>query len=137
VISTFGWAGVDYLNARFPVWTLLGFSFDPLAREVAVGLLGASVVPTALAVASLAAAKAPGSRAGRLAAFAAGAATWAAFDALWSQIGPAERLYVGYFLSPAVLPVILAVCAFCLVTVYNTAVDFLDKPRFDPFSRTE
>ena len=137
VLSTFGWAGIDYLNAHFPVWALLGFSFIPLAREVTVGLLGAPVVSTVLAVASLAAAKSPGSRAGRLAAFAAGAATWAAFDALWSQMGPAERLYVGYSSSTAVLPAILALCAFCLVGVYGTAVDFLDKPRFDPFSRTE
>jgi hypothetical protein len=137
VISTFGWAGIDAVNGYFPVWALLGFSFNPLAREVAIGLLGAGVVPTVLAVASLLAANSPGSGAGRLLTLAAGAATWAAFDSLWSQVGPAERLYVGFSSWPAVLPAILAVCAFCLVAVYNAAANFLDKPRFDPFSRTE
>jgi len=137
VMSTFGWAGIAALNLYFPVWTLLGFSFNPLAREVAVGLLGASVVPTVLAVASLVAAKSHSSNPGRLLALAAGAATWAAFDTLWSQVGPAERLYVGYSSSPGLLPVTLAACAFCLVAVYNSAVEFLDKPRFDPFSRAE
>lgn len=137
VISAFGWAGINAINLYFPVWTLLGFSFNPLAREVSIGLLGASVGPTVLAVASLAAAESPGSHASRLASFAAGAAMWAASDALWSRMGPAERLYVGYIPSPAILPAILAGCALCLVVIYNTAVDFLDKPRFDPFSRTE
>jgi hypothetical protein len=137
LISTFVWAGIDYLNSYFAIWTLLGFSFNPLSREVTVGLMGAPVGPTVLAVASLLAAKPPGGRAGRLAAFAAGAATWAAFDTLWSQLGPAERLYVGYFSSPALLPVILAASAFCFVAVYHAAAEFLDKPRLDPFSQTE
>ena len=134
VISTFGWVGIDYLNLYFPVWTLLGFSFNPLLREAAVGLLGATVVPTVLVVASLVAAESPGSD--RLPALAAGAAVWAAFDTLWSRIGPAERLFVGYFSSPAILPAVLTFCAFCLVPIYNLAADFLDKPRFDPFSRS-
>lgn len=137
VISTFGWAGIDALNLYFPVWTLLGFSFNPLAREVSVGLLGSPVVPTVLAVASLVAPNSTGSNAVRLPSLAAGAATWAAFDTLWSRLGPAERLYAGYSSSPALLPVILAVCALCLVAVYNAAAEFLDKSRFDPFSRTK
>lgn len=134
VVSTFGWAGIDYLNVYFPVWTLLGFSFNPLAREAALGLLGAPAVPVVLLVASLFAAKAHG--AGRWLPLAAGALTWAAFDSLWSQLGPAERLYVGYSSSSAVLPAVLAAGAFCLAAIYGAVVDFLDKPRFDPFSRT-
>lgn len=55
VISTFVWVGIEQLNEHFPVWTPIGFPFNPLAREVAVGLLGAPVVPTVLSVASLAA----------------------------------------------------------------------------------
>ena len=137
VISTFGWAGIDALNSYFPAWTLLGFSFNPLAREIAVGLLGAAVVPTVLAVASLVAPQSSSANAGRLAALATGAATWAAFDTLWSHVGPAERLYVGYSSSPVFLPAVLAVCALCLVAVYKAAADFLDKPRFNPFSRAE
>jgi hypothetical protein len=74
---------------------------------------------------------------GRLLSLAAGAAAWAAFDALWSQMGPAERLFVGYSSSPALLPAALAVCAFCLVALYDAAAEFFGKPRFDPFSRTK
>lgn len=188
VISTFGWTGIDYLNSYFPVWTLLGFSFNPLAREVAVGLLGAAVVPTVLAVASLlspdltgpapreargawrisgaliiavgwfvsqvtggtmglhsvvvaiSAVSSPGfftQGTVRLLSLAAGAATWAAFDTLWSQIGPAERLFVSYSYSPILLPAVLAICAFCLVAVYDSAAELLSKPRYDPFSRNK
>jgi hypothetical protein len=188
VISTFGWAGIDALNLYFPVWTLLGFSFNPLFREVTAGLLGAPVVPTVLTVASLVAAESPGSErrdgsalwrlcgaaligcgwrafdwtgstvamplivagaaaicsprffvqgAGRLLPLTAGAAAWAAFDSLWSQVGPVERLFVGYSSSPARLPAVLAVCALCLTAVYGWAADLLDKPRLDPFSRNE
>ena len=111
VISTFGWAGIDYLNEYFPTWTLLGFSFNPLVREISVGLLGTPVVPTVLAVASL---LGPA----RWLALAAGAVTWAAFDALWSQIGPAERLYVGYAASAAILPAILAAGAVCVARLW-------------------
>ena len=188
VISTFGWTGIDYLNSYFPVWTLLGFSFNPLAREVAVGLLGAAVVPTVLAVASLLSpdltCPAPREASGawrivgaviiaagwfvsqitggtmglhfvvvaisavssprffaqgtdRLLSLAAGAATWAAFDTLWSHVGPAERLFVDYSSSPILLPAVLAICASCLVAVYDSAAEFLSKPRFDPFSRNK
>lgn len=55
VISVFGWAGIEQLNEYFPVWTSLGFSFNPLAREIAVGLLGGAVVPTVVSVAAIAA----------------------------------------------------------------------------------
>ena len=137
VISTFGWAGIDYLNLYFPVWTLLGFSFNPLVREVSVGLLGAAVVPTVLVVASLAAAKPPGSAAGRLWSQAEGAVTWAVCEPLWSRLGTAERLFVVYSFSPTILLAVLAVCALGLVAIYNVSADFLGKPRFDPFSRTE
>jgi hypothetical protein len=188
VISTFGWAGIDYLNEYFPTWTMLGFSFNPLVREVTVGLLGAPVVPMVLAVASLfspdSTCPAPQEAAtpwrligvlmiamawflsllsdggvglsyvvivvailvsprffaqerDRLLPLAVGAAAWTAFDALWSQMGPAERLDTGVFAGATQLPVSLYVSAFCLTAVYNAAVDFLDKPRFDPFSRDE
>jgi hypothetical protein len=186
VISSFGWTGIDYLNSYFPAWTLLGFSFNPLAREVGTGLLGAAVVPTVLAVGSLlspevtrpapqkttAAWRTVGALiiavgwfvsqvtggglglhvvgvaisvvssprffaqgTGRLLSLAAGAVTWVAFDTLWSQVGPAERLFVGYSSSPILLPAVLAICAFCLVAVYDSAAEFLGKPWFDPFSR--
>jgi uncharacterized membrane protein len=186
VVSIFGWAGVEYLNGYFPVWTLLGFSFNPLAREAAVGLLGAPVVPTVLVAASLVSPQTTDSPpngashwrivgalliatgwllskmtgatmslplavlgasavcsprffaqgTGRLLSLAAGAATWAAFDMLWSQLGPAERLFTGYS-TPAQLPAALLVCAFSLSAAYGSAAEFLDKPRFDPFSRSE
>ena len=64
----------------------------------------------------------------------AGALFWAASDSLWSQIGPARRFYVGYELS-TLLPATLAYCALMLVLLYHSAVEFLDKPPFDPFER--
>jgi hypothetical protein len=185
VISMFGWAGIEQLNEYFPVWTSLGFSFNPLAREVAVGLLGAPVVPTALSVAAIVA---PASVApprpshtrlrravgavlialvwlfsdsmdatpalvslvtgiallvapqhgwqgsSRWTSLIAGALFWAAFDSLWSQLGPARRFYVGYEF-PTLLPATLAYCALMLVLLYHSAVEFLDKPSFDPFER--
>jgi hypothetical protein len=188
VISTFGWAGIEYLNTYLPTWTLLGFSFNPLLHELSIGLLGAAIVPTVLTVASLispdSTSPAPPEAAtpwrliglimvalawflsglsgvdaelyyvlcalsilyaprffaqerGRLLSFAAGAVTWAAFDALWSQAGPGERLYVGYAASDSGLPVILAVCAYCLVAIYEATADLLDKPRLDPFTRPQ
>lgn len=181
VLSLFGWAGVEYLNEYFPVWTTLGLPFHPLAREAALGLLGAPVVPTVLTIASIcspdSSAPQPVSRPAlwRLVGLAAiilawsmpdllgavaglllnvcgialvvsgrspeqpwslagGAITWAAFDSLWSQLGPAQRLFVDYA-SPALLPWTLAVCALCLTPIYGAVAEFLDKPRFDPFER--
>lgn len=185
VISLFGWAGIEQLNEYFPVWTSLGFSFNPLARKVAVGLLGAPVVPTALSIAAIVA---PASVApprpsrtrlrrvvgtalialvwlfsnsmdatpalvslvtgialllapqhgwqgsSRWTSLIAGALFWAAFDSLWSQLGPAQRFYVGYEF-PTLLPATLALCALMLVPFYHSAVEFLDKPSFDPFER--
>jgi hypothetical protein len=185
VISIFGWAGVEQLNEYFPVWTSLGFSFNPLAREVAVGLLGGPVVPTVLSVAAIVApasvdpprgghdalGRVSGSAliaftwltsdsmdvtaalicfvvgaalvlaprhvwpgAARLESLIVGALVWAAFDTLWSQLGPAQRFFVD-FSSPSLLPVALAVCALMLASIYQSAVDVLDKPSFNPFER--
>jgi len=185
VISIFGWAGIEQLNEYFPVWASLGFSFNPLAREVAVGLLGGAVVPTVVSVAAIAApatikpareAKATllrvvggliialvyliGStmsattvlpflvsglamllapqhlwpQSARQVSLLIGAVVWTAFDLLWSQVGPAQRFFVD-FGSPAHLPVVLCVCAFLLVPIYQAVAELLDKTRFDPFRR--
>lgn len=187
VISIFGWAGIEQLNEYFPVWTSLGFSFNPLAREIAIGLLGGAVAPTVLSVAAIAvrASSAPsreggvivnriagclmisliwifernivapialvlvvigfamlvaprrmwaGSGVSRHLALATGAFVWTMFDALWSQLGPAQRFFVD-FSSPAYLPVVLWVCAFMLAPIYQASTELLDKPLFDPFRR--
>jgi hypothetical protein len=75
-----------------------------------------------------------GSGISRHLALAMGAFVWTVFDALWSQIGPAHRFFVG-FTFPASLLFVLYACAVMLEPVYQVTAKFLDRPSFDPFHR--